>query len=1301
MSERINGGLSQAFKQKIESHYRTLNEMSLDLGMPLGILNHLEEQNFLSEEEIHVRIRNRIENVEKWGERSPLFIPVLKAQLRAVDYLYGTGELIESEDANPLVDILTLVAHPKYYGMASDFQLTTVGEPVPKPLFAKATPGNKGNQRTFDENSFDRQEHRTITAFGEIMPTTIRGLYVMAEASKAHPSILSSALAQYESLIPYNHGKAEGMAIGLLEILHNTHLLYDRRFYNFATQLRDIVLDQVKDYGYLKTKYAYTIIKEKPFWYRGEKARIRNHDKFKYIPASDRLSEQGSEASYSIPQFDNWPVVAKKRVELTRLIRQLTVNNSIKKSTPNFSPEKALHSIKQDRLQKATFAEERRNLELKQLDNLKKVWRSFISDEIDENVIIEGEEVKFAEKILSKIVTLFTNDKSLSQKAKTNFLNTENGSASGFYGLKTEALLKDPLFHWILAMRIPETRRSFRDAVSKSPESITSFHLFLRLLTHETARVSFHTKELNFLFDPIFTQKMSPEKVLAFLDSILDKIQDHVPDIRRLTKAILPESRQAVSDLLKPERLNRIKKNLDTLKYRELFGLRSRIPKAVGYSEEDREFLKKTGKVMAKTTAYLAGMALVGFGAYYGGKAAMNYKPQEKAESQTPAREPNPALVKFTQSLDKLFSLDKPSANEANPSLNDGRFPENITDRIPDAISPESLKNIGPTVYGELLHLPEGLKLDVNGAPVGYFPWAVSIMFNWQRGTLDGWEGAPNQEPLSFIRVNDITEQNPDYLPGDLAYLIDSPNNVIFPPIGWKIRTIYQEGGTDPRQGNVGELYFDEKPERVLIVAEKLNEIYLGDSGRIKYFDEFQTSGYDAKNSFNMELPTEVNLNLAGDPVLQEMHANYINDLVASFEQGPEAESVVIIRYAEQYAHYTNTYRYYALNFQVDKNLTDAPAFASDIDSNYATLESIAANPDKGYFCSVAAYAFRDFIASGSVATAVQPGITLYNYQDHLIGQMAHENNLVLLPNGKILEIDMTPFTTDKTPQADIDALNGKPFTEEDIKHLIAEVNKVHPKPINTGKILEVVASSAMGLSGSLLLAMAGSYIYDKTKRKITADRIERSLAMNRDLTGLEKELVLAASGRLSLLSYDDTFPDTASQLLTSIEAYDRQNNDYAIRWLSTDGAFLLEEDNAEAAFQRLCLDVKDATPEHVDEIRRNLPWGVFEDIKRYNGGAKTIECPYDFSVIFNLSKILYDKDFWKLTRDVYQRLGVAISGSTDLALRYKVTDVLDLLKRRYASKQTPDSVKPLFNGMYNLINTELSAVENKISVAQ
>jgi hypothetical protein len=270
MTERIVGAENQSSGQKHEASYRYIAGWALDSQMPSDILYQLERRNVMSEEEVSVHLCQRLEKAE-YPNISDDAIPTLKAQLRAVDYLYGTGRLIVSEEANPLVDILALITNPKFLGSYSNDELTTEGEPLPKPLFAKADAKNKGDQRTFDEYSYDRHEYRTITKFGEIIPTTIRGLYVMAEASKAHPSILRSALAQYESLIPHSRGHAGGMALGLLEILHNAHLLYDKRYYNFTTQLRDIVLDKIGDYRNLKSRYSYTIVADKPFWYRGRK----------------------------------------------------------------------------------------------------------------------------------------------------------------------------------------------------------------------------------------------------------------------------------------------------------------------------------------------------------------------------------------------------------------------------------------------------------------------------------------------------------------------------------------------------------------------------------------------------------------------------------------------------------------------------------------------------------------------------------------------------------------------------------------------------------------------------------------------------------------------------------------------------------------------------------------------------------------------------------------------------------------------------------------------------------------------
>lgn len=1323
MSERLN------VRQNIENiKQRNLHQAlihAIYFGTAADALKYLERPNkIITEEELTQTIQFKINDInlsiKNYTPTAVTFAPIYKAQLRAIDYLYGKGTTIGSAEANPLVDILTLISHPKRSFNAIDFQLTTRGEPLPKPILASSKPANKTEQRTYDNDDLNREEYRTITEIRKNLKTVISGMFILAEASKAHPSIVSSALSQYEALIPYNYGKAEGMALGLLEILHNTHLLYDRRFYNLASQLRGIVLESVGDYNQVKKAYAYSIVRERAFWYKGEEQRVRNHEKFKYIPAAGRGPETHSEANLPIPLFDNWPVIARNRAELTRMIRQLTITNSIKSATPNFSTDKALTAIKRDRITRASLIEERRNLESKQLDNLKKAWRGFIEDYIDENVIIENDEVKFVDAILSKVVTLFKTDNTLSQKAKTNFVNSGKATTEGYYGLKTEVLLKDPLFHWILAMRIPETRRAFRDSVARSSENTTAFYLFLRLITFEAARVSFQTKELDFLYDPTFTQKISPEYALAFLDSILSNIQNYVPDTRRLTWAILPKTKRAVSDLINPGKLKRIESKLDELKYRDIFGLRSRIPKAIGFSQEDKEMLKKVAKGTGRILGLLGIYSLLGTGLFFGvktladfnafrdkssgnisdgGDADPNAKPADDGLATNQGGDSTQKQSRFFEWLDKVLpKKEPPTPPDGSGGASDGSFTA-IEDRIPDAINPENLKNIGPAIYGEILHVPEGSGMSENGAAVGYFPWNASMMVNWQQTSVDSWiqrhspDGVSQQPFTAFVRVESF-DDSIVYDPADLYYVIKSPNQIIYPPIGWRITSIYQVGGSDPRQGSIGELYYDQAPTSVLLGVEKVIETYVGGSGRIKYADAFQTAGYDVAPLFNPELPAEVNLNLAGDTVLQQLHADYINDLTASFAGGPEAESAVIVRYAELYAQYTNTYRYYALNFQVDKEFVDAPADATDIDRNYATIETIAAYYDKGYFCSVAAYAFRDFIASGSVATAVQPGITLYNYYDTLIGQLAHENNLVYLPNGKILEVDMTPPVTSRTPQADIDALMGKPFTDRELKRMI---DKRNAKPVDYEKYFLYTLGGIFGIAGLLGLGAAGEAIYSNAKAKFIAKRIRDSLDENRDLNELEKELILAATARLSLLAYDNTFPETASAILSSLEAYDRKKYDYAIRWMTNDAAGLLEEQDYETAFKKICETVKTADATLHDEIQRNLPWEVFEDIERVNQGAENIESPYDFAVIFNLSKILYDRDLWNLTRDVYRRLGVPLEGATDLALKYKVNDILDLLKRRYASKKTPISVKPIFNGMYRLIRTELTEVEKMI----
>ena len=131
----------------------------------------------------------------------------------------------------------------------SGFTLTAEGEPIPIRFLGSVDSKLKPEQYTyFNQSPSWRSEYRTISNFGRQLSTVIRGLYVLGEAAKHHPVIIPSTLNQYSEKVK---GGSEAKvantatAIGLLEILNNTNLLYDHRFRPLAEQLRDIVFEDV------------------------------------------------------------------------------------------------------------------------------------------------------------------------------------------------------------------------------------------------------------------------------------------------------------------------------------------------------------------------------------------------------------------------------------------------------------------------------------------------------------------------------------------------------------------------------------------------------------------------------------------------------------------------------------------------------------------------------------------------------------------------------------------------------------------------------------------------------------------------------------------------------------------------------------------------------------------------------------------------------------------------------------------------------------------------------------------------
>ncbi len=1002
----------------------------------------------------------------------------LKAQYRAVDYLYGSGVgAVDGKVANPLVDIVCLlstIGEPKR--ASSSFRFTTEGSPVAHPYLAKPNRPLKPEQRTIlEDESGNKQEARSISRFKDHITTVLRGLFVLAEASKHSPLVIETTLNDFSQKFAGGRQEIAGNALGILEILHTLGLTYDSRFFPLADQLRTEVLASVKDYPELKQKFSYTVVSDRSFWYQGE-SQLLGRKKTSYLK-SQEPSEPILRKSIKLeaPLIENWQSVSRKRQEIGRSLKGLTVFNSVKAEAVGFSEEKAINRVLKDRLKKADLTEQMRSLERKEAGRLKEIWRTFIEAEVNEETTFGKAEEKLVGQGVKAILRFFTKDESLSQKAKTNIGTLEKGDAETYYNIEVAKLGKDPLFSWILALRNPYIREAFAKAISQNESSQTSFYLLLKVMAFDVLKKSLGKKEMSFLFDPNYPQKVNTKALLETYAEIESAAKLYVPDITEISKDALALGDSKIEDLISPESIKRYQLKLENLTYKKILDLFWK-DKSKAFTEEDKKKVRKIAKgiICSGLLAIFQTLAITGITAASDFFRGMTE--QERFRSEAQANEQLRLLIEAQQANEQgaaqllavretaRIAIERLREQETNPDTfrqadeptrrvaEISRIPGEIGDRIPDAIRNErdgplsESQRFGLTSFGRIYHLPETMS-SLDGATIGYFPWDINMQeFLWsdidtrvvyQLGELQPLEDTAIVESIDALRL--------DFAPNQLAYSSNGVNAEMYPPIGYRFVSVYQEGGKTPMLGPLGELYYgydnmENFPSRALFVLEPVELTNLGSRVRVSEAERETYFPWIHPNATH-----DLTRALSADPVLWNIYGNFIREVTElerslynigqsyTYDDYLREYSEVGIRYAQEYARYTSENRFYALGFRIEE--------LAGNDWGWDSLISLANQPENGYFCSVAAFAFRDFMTSAGFLAGNQPGVTLFNYQGYLWGGMGHMNNVVFLPDGRILEVDMTPGVTEDTPQSDLDFLRGRIVTPEDITRAIEDAN--------------------------------------------------------------------------------------------------------------------------------------------------------------------------------------------------------------------------------------------------------------------
>lgn len=454
---------------------------------------------------------------------------------------------------------------------------------------------------------------------------------------------------------------------------------------------------------------------------------------------------------------------------------------------------------------------------------------------------------------------------------------------------------------------------------------------------------------------------------------------------------------------------------------------------------------------------------------------------------------------------------------------------------LPDKISREQLKHLKPAKYADIIHLPQNL---ADGQVIGFFPV-----------DLDDGPGSFYVNPMQVELADTYFFDNPNnqfvYTNRQLVYRPQDLTNVMYPPVGYRIVKVYQKGGDKPMVSNSGEITWwgytqasgwklREKPEDIIIIAEPLEEDDSGFPGITMYKNVTASSYYLGEFDYGKARHFIDSLE-NGDQTLKYIYISALEELKNVQPTDLDTLDNIILKYSSQYLQYIyQPGRFYQLSLQIDK----------PVDTEYPVFEEVVENSDSGYFCAVASEALREFWISLGVHTPSQIGYNARLFDGEAWTHIAHANNRLLLPTGRIAFIDTTPPPVDgKTPQEDLDALQPKsPYGNLDDKSFLDTVKDL-------AKENKVPLAASAGLMVGL--AFAAEVVSSKRIKRRYARLLEGYKSF--EFAPEESELVSAAIYSINAQPMDDLelYTGRSLEILDILRRVDMREYGNLVKWFS------------------------------------------------------------------------------------------------------------------------------------------------------
>lgn len=372
---------------------------------------------------------------------------------------------------------------------------------------------------------------------------------------------------------------------------------------------------------------------------------------------------------------------------------------------------------------------------------------------------------------------------------------------------------------------------------------------------------------------------------------------------------------------------------------------------------------------------------------------------------------------------------------------------------LPDQISISQLEGLKPSAVAEIIHLPEGI---AEGDDIGFMP----VKLNGARSEYLN----PIQQRLAEVNYYEggaevIAKEN------EVALKFSDVPEALYPPVGYRIRAVYQQSGEAPMVSASGEITwwrFEEggrwslleRPQDIVIIAEPIPEEESPYEG-ITFYEGVRASEYHLYD-FNPDSAKKYIDSLGeGDEGLKNIYMRAMDEINRADKFDVGTLSDIMGRYSSEYLRYIKeSGRYYGLTMEVGQS----------VDTEYTAFERIVENPGSGFFCSIASQGLRDFWGAMGLYAPTQEGYHIRNFDGEAWKHLGHANNRILFPDGRIGFVDTTPPVVEgKTPQRDLEALRPK-SPDESEKTFIEIAQEAADKGVPIAASAALLAGLAKGL---------------------------------------------------------------------------------------------------------------------------------------------------------------------------------------------------------------------------------------------